>query len=109
MIPWHCKRGYQTHERILQQKVDREKASIKSEIAWRVDDGTIFISEERVTFQFSEDVRLQIDFVSVLSTTQPLIKLDGDPQHADFNSEPRTRLLHPPQSKLSISDPGEGG
>lgn len=106
---WHCKRGYQTHERILQLKVDRHKASIKSEIAWRVDDGTTFISEEReVTFQFSEEARLQIDFVSVLSTTQPLIKLDGDPQHAGFQFRASNEVASSTAKQTFYIRPGEG-
>ena len=82
---WHCKRGYQTHEKVLQQNANRKHASIESEIAWRVDDGTIFITEKRkLLFQFDQEGRLQIDFSSILSTTQPQVTLDGDPQHAGF-------------------------
>ena len=82
---WHCKRGYQTHEKVLHQHADSKKASLQSEIAWRVDDGTIFITEMRtLTFKFNKEGRLQIDFDSILSTTQPKVTLDGDPQHAGF-------------------------
>ena len=82
---WHCKRGYQSHEKVLQQKVNSKEASIQSEIAWRVDDGTIFITEKRkLCFKFDKEERLQIDFDSTLSTTQPEVILDGDPQHAGF-------------------------
>ena len=82
---WHCKRGYQSHEKVLQQKVNSKEASIQSEIAWRIDDGTIFITEKRkLRFKFDKEERLQIDFDSTLSTTQPEVILDGDPQHAGF-------------------------
>ena len=61
-------KGYQTHEKVLQQKANRKHASIESEIAWRVDDGTIFITEKRkMRFQFDKEGRLQIDFDSILS------------------------------------------
>ena len=82
---WHCKRGYQTHEKVLQQKANAKEASLLSEIAWRVDDGTIFITEKRkMRFHFNKEGRLLIDFDSTLSTTQPEVTLDGDPQHAGF-------------------------
>ena len=82
---WHCKRGYQSHEKVLQQKANSKEASIQSEIAWRVDDSTIFITEKRkLRFKFDKEERLQIDFDSTLSTTQPEVILDGDPQHAGF-------------------------
>ena len=82
---WHCKRGYQTHEKVLQQKASAKEAFLQSEIAWRVDDGTTFITEKRkMCFQFDKEGRLQIDFDSTLSTTQPKVTLDGDPQHAGF-------------------------
>lgn len=82
---WHCKRGYQTHEKIIHQSTSQNQASIESKIAWRVDDGTIFINEKRkLTFGISDEESLQIDFLSTLSTTQPRVTLDGDPQHAGF-------------------------
>ena len=82
---WHCKRGFQTHEKVNRQQADSNKASLQSEIAWRVEDGTVFITEKRdFTFQFDRNDRLQIDFISELSTSQPRITLDGDPQHAGF-------------------------
>jgi hypothetical protein len=82
---WHCKRGYQTHEKILKIQANHNYASLQSEIAWRVDDKTIFITELReLSFTMIENNRLQIDFHSLLSTTQPEIRLDGDPQHAGF-------------------------
>jgi hypothetical protein len=82
---WHCKRGYQTHEKIIKIHADQNKASLESEIAWRVDDSTIFITEFReLSFRLTKDRRLQIDFRSLLSTTQPEVRLDGDPQHAGF-------------------------
>ena len=52
------------------QHADSKKASLQSEIAWRVDDGTVFITEMRtLTFKFDKEGRLQIDFDSILSTT----------------------------------------
>ena len=81
---WHCKRAYQTHEKFLVQE-GGGKAVQKVEIAWRVDDGTVFATEQRqLTFSHREDGSLQVDFESTLSTTQDKVGLDGDPQHAGF-------------------------
>jgi hypothetical protein len=82
---WHCKRAYQTHEKILDQKASEKEASHQVEIAWRTDDGNIFATEHR-TLHFSnrQDGSLQIDFQSKLSTSQEIVQLDGDPQHAGF-------------------------
>tara|TARA_B110000003_G_C16638822_1_gene529372 strand:- start:385 stop:1338 length:954 start_codon:yes stop_codon:yes gene_type:complete len=82
---WHCKRGYQTHEKVINQKAGRDTASQTVKIAWRVDDGTIFATEHRtLSFSILEDDSVQIDFKSKLSTDQKLVKFDGDPQHAGF-------------------------
>jgi hypothetical protein len=81
---WHCKRAYQTHEKIISQE-GGDKAVQKVEIAWRIDDGTVFATEQRqLTFSHREDGSLQVDFESNLSTTQDKVGLDGDPQHAGF-------------------------
>ena len=85
---WHCKGGYQTHEKIIKSHADENAAAHTVEIAWRVDDGSIFATEQRtLSFSHREDGSLQIDFSSVLSTQQKSVTLDGDPQHAGFNSE----------------------
>ena len=82
---WHCKRGYQTHEKIINQKADKIGATQTVEIVWRVDDGTIFVTEERtLSFSILNDQSISIDFRSKLSTDQKIVKLDGDPQHAGF-------------------------
>ncbi len=82
---WHCKRGYQTHEKFIALEGGKDKAVQHSEIAWRTDDGGIFATESRkLTFSHSDDGALQVDFESKLSTTQDRIGLDGDPQHAGF-------------------------
>ena len=82
---WHCKGGYQTHEKVIESKADDKGASHTVEIAWRVDDGSIFASEKRtLSFSHCEDGSLQVDFSSDLSTKQESVTLDGDPQHAGF-------------------------
>ena len=103
---WHCKRGYQTHEKVLQQNANAKEAFLLSEIAWRVDDGTIFITEKRkMRFQFNKEGRLQIDFDSTLSTTQPEVTLDGDPQHAGFQFRASNEVAESMPSRLFTSAP----
>ena len=64
---------------------NQKEASHTMEIAWRVDDGTIFATENRtLTFSYDEDNSLRIDFASVITTNQDKLTLDGDPQHAGF-------------------------
>ena len=82
---WHCKGGYQTHEKVIKSHADGNGAGHTVEIAWRVDDGSIFATEQRtLSFSHRNDGSLQVDFSSVLSTKQESVTLDGDPQHAGF-------------------------
>lgn len=106
---WHCKRGYQTHEKILIQTATQSKAQLQSEIAWRVDDGTIFLTEKRkLSFQFDNQGRLQIDFDSTLSTSQPEVKLDGDPQHAGFQFRASNEVAESNAKQTFYVRPNEG-
>jgi hypothetical protein len=106
---WHCKRGYQTHEKILSKMADSQKAFIQSEIAWRVDDGTIFIIENRkLTFQYNKEGRLQIDFNSELTTTQSKILLDGDPQHAGFQFRASNEVFESTAKQTFYIRPNDG-
>ena len=75
-IPGTAKGGYQTHEKVIESKADDKGASHTVEIAWRVDDGSIFASEKRtLSFSHREDGSLQVDFSSVLSTKQESVTL----------------------------------
>ncbi len=83
---WHCKRGYQVHEAFLtENSANSDEASQKVRIAWKKDDGTTFLTEEReLTFRMGADNALIVDFSSKLTTTLAKVHLDGDPQHAGF-------------------------
>ena len=60
---WHCKHGYQTHEKIIKQEADKTGATQTLEISWRIDDGTVFVTEERtLSFSILSDNSLVIDF-----------------------------------------------
>lgn len=84
---WHCKGCHQTHEKVLSSTADANHAAHTVQIAWRLDDGTVFATEER-TLNFrkaGEGDGLYVDFTSKLSTTLPNLNLAGDPQHAGFH------------------------
>ena len=111
---WHCKRAYQVHESIISQKADKENASHTVKITWRMDDGTIFVTELReLSFSRFPDKTLQVDFESSLSTNQEKVSLDGDPQHAGFQFRASNEvaelnskedLLHSSQCRVEVKN-----
>ena len=106
---WHCKRAYQTHEKIIRSHSDLKSAGQSVEIAWRLDDGTIFAKEERsLTFSLRPDDSLQIDFGSVLSTEHDTLVLDGDPQHAGFQFRASNEVASSTSKQTYYVRPKEG-
>ena len=106
---WHCKRGYQTHEKIIKQQASGKNASHKVEIAWRVDDGTVFAIETRsLSFSFHKDGSLIIDFNSILKTKQESVTLDGDPQHAGFQFRASNEVAESSANNTYYIRPNEG-
>tara|TARA_R110002096_G_scaffold100173_9_gene222030 strand:- start:19757 stop:20704 length:948 start_codon:yes stop_codon:yes gene_type:complete len=82
---WHCRKAFQLHESVLISEATKEQAHQRVQIAWKKDDGTTFITEERdLVFRMGEGDQLVVDFTSTLSTEVPKVHLDGDPQHAGF-------------------------
>ena len=106
---WHCKRAYQTHEKIIRSHSDLKSASQSVEIAWRLDDGTIFAKEERsLSFSLRPDDSLQIDFGSTLSTDHDPLVLDGDPQHAGFQFRASNEVASSTAKQTYYVRPKEG-
>ena len=82
---WHCNNGEsQLHEKFLASEAGPVLGRHCTSIAWRGKDGKTFASEERELTAYRTAGGLTIDFGSRLTTTLPLVKLDGDPQHAGF-------------------------
>ena len=89
---WHCKPGkgdepgaHQSHEEVLAQTADSEKAVQKVRIHWHGNDGAVFVIEERqLTFRMGIDGALIVNFTSTLTPTNGKVTVDGDPQHAGF-------------------------
>jgi hypothetical protein len=106
---WHCKRAHQTHERVLEQLVNNDKASHSVEIGWRVDDGTIFATEHRtLSFSILPDESIQVDFQSKLSTEQKVVELDGDPQHAGFQFRAANEVAEKTNKETYYIRPNDG-
>lgn len=106
---WHCKRAYQVHEGIISQKADKENASHTVKITWRIDDGTIFVTELRkLSFSLFPDKTIQVDFESTLSTSQEKVSLDGDPQHAGFQFRASNEVAESNSKNTYYIRPKEG-
>ncbi len=106
---WHCKRAYQTHEKTIFEKSTDEEASHSEEIAWRLDDGTVFATELRtLIFSMKNNGSLVIDFKSELHTDKNFIQLDGDPQHAGFQFRASNEVAESSSMKTYYIRPNEG-
>lgn len=106
---WHCKHGYQTHEKIIKQEADKTGATQTLEISWRIDDGTVFVTEERtLSFSILSDNSLVIDFESKLTTQQKLVKFDGDPQHAGFQFRASNEVAVSKKQETYYTSPTHG-
>ena len=106
---WHCKRAFQIHERTLEKNADKKSANHVVEISWKMDDGTVFITEIRsLTFSLRKDHSIQIDFKSKLSTNFNQVKLDGDPQHAGFQFRASNEVAKKTKDRTYYIRPGKG-
>lgn len=81
---WHAIRGaYQEHIEFTSETATAESASLTSTIGWHGEGGEKFATEERtLTFSYNGQGDLVVDFRATLSTDLPMLKLDGDAQHA---------------------------
>ncbi len=106
---WHCRGGYQLHEEVLKQEAGAESALQRVRIAWKKDDGTTFLTEERqLEFRLGEKDELMVDFTSKLSTTGPFVHLDGDPQHAGFQFRASNEVAESTSGKTYYIRPETG-
>jgi len=82
---WHCRKAYQTHQKVLKQEGGKDSAVQCVEIHWHDNEGKVFVKETReLTFSKADDGALVVDFKSTTTPTVPSVKFDGDPQHAGF-------------------------
>ena len=72
-------------EKMLLTEAGEVYGQHRAAISWHGQDGALFADEQREVTAFNMNGGTLIEFASVLSTKQPLVKLDGDPQHAGFH------------------------
>lgn len=106
---WHCKKAYQLHESVLIQEATKDEARQLVQIAWKMDDGTTFITEQReLVFRMGEGDQLMVDFTSKLSTINPKVHLNGDPQHAGFQFRASNEVAESTKGETYYIRPGTG-
>ncbi len=103
---WHCKDGeFQAHVKVVSEDVGAIYGRHQVQIDWHGQDGAVFASEirEMTAYNVASPLTLPsppeaggegtsqvacagilIEFRSRLTTTQPKVRLDGEPQHAGF-------------------------
>tara|TARA_R110002096_G_scaffold119925_7_gene259924 strand:+ start:58 stop:1026 length:969 start_codon:yes stop_codon:yes gene_type:complete len=81
---WHCRDAHQVHRKFLKQEADKDSASFTALIVWIGKDGNGFATEERTMRFKMENSDIVVDFESKLTSTVPMLQIDGDPQHAGF-------------------------
>ena len=89
---WHCRKAHQVHHEFLKQEAGADSAAFTSRIEWIDNEGKPFASEERTMTFSHEGSALIVDFDSTLKPLVPELTVDGDPQHAVFNTAPTTTL-----------------
>lgn len=83
---WHGKDGvYSSCLRIEEVTADTEHASHTAVIGWFGSDGQQFAEERRTVSVTRPDGGTLVDWTTKLTTDLPLVRLDGDPQHAGFH------------------------
>jgi hypothetical protein len=84
---WHgTKNVYSTFTRMVGTVADATRASHTAEITWHGPSGDLFATEERtIVVHASPAGTTKLDWATTLSTKQPSVRLEGDPQHAGFH------------------------
>ena len=83
---WHGTNGvFSQHERFLERTAGPVLARHRAQIHWYGRDGQAFAQEEREVAVFATLGGTLIDWSSQVTTKLPLVRLDGDPQHAGFH------------------------
>ncbi|QVL30606.1 PmoA family protein [Telmatocola sphagniphila] len=83
---WHgSKNEFVSDQGILAQDAGYLLGSQRLAIDWHGQDGATFAKEQRELTAYNLPGGTLIDFVSLLKTDKPKVRLDGDPQHAGFH------------------------
>src|SRR5205085_10413354 len=90
---WHCPpadpkknktENYIEHVKTLSQEAGLVLGRHRVLINWHGSKTDIFAKEEREMTVYAVPGGTLVEFASLLKTTDGLVKLDGDPQHAGF-------------------------
>jgi hypothetical protein len=83
---WHCKdKAHQSYEGVLSADAGPVLGRHRVHVAWHGKDGKVFAHEQRELTAFAMQGGTMIEFASQLTTDRPMVKIDGDPQHAGFH------------------------
>lgn len=85
---WHGTNNvYTVHEKFTRQETGEVLGRHRAVIGWYGPDGRLFASEERevTVYAVPGTTGTLIDWSTVLTTSLPKVRLDGDPQHAGFH------------------------
>jgi hypothetical protein len=85
---WHGTNNvYSQHDKTLATEAGEVVGRHRSAISWHGKDGKTFAAEEREVTAYAPTgaAGTLIDWSTVLTTTLPKVRLDGDPQHAGFH------------------------
>jgi hypothetical protein len=83
---WHGnKNEFASFEGVVSEAAGPFVGRHRIKIDWHGQDGEVFAKEERELSAYAITGGHMIDFVSLLKTDKPKVRLDGDPQHAGFH------------------------
>ncbi|MGL4422771.1 MAG: DUF6807 family protein [Gemmataceae bacterium] len=103
---WHGRKNeYTLHEKFLIKEAGLEKATHTAELTWHGQNGKTFAIEERTVTVMQDASGTLLDFTSVLKTTEPSVKLDGDPQHAGFHIRASMQVAQKTKSQTIFTRP----
>lgn len=83
---WHGTNNvFSNHDKVLASEAGEVFGKQRSAISWHGQDGATFATEEREVTAYNVPGGTLIDWSTTLSTKEPKVRLDGDPQHAGFH------------------------
>ena len=91
---WHMKNVNMVHQKFVEQKADKDSATLTSVIHWNDPAGEPIVEETRtLTVHFTDkDAHLLADFVSKLKAVNGEVELRGDPEHAGIQYRPSNEV-----------------
>ena len=83
---WHGTNNvFSQSDKVLADEAGEVFGRRRAAISWHGKDGKAFAAEEREVTAYATKGGTLIDWSTTVSTDQPKVRLDGDPQHAGFH------------------------